>query len=141
LLAARALSIEEGQAHKLGNQLRRTLLKPQSEDYLHGTSGSTEEVDAEPEHLKTLRAKLESLSGDEWKACVERTGWDGAIKMVHEKAEYLRKLQEEDPAEFAKVRDLIMQKVREKEGDLGGNDDDAAATTSVPVAETVGGCC
>lgn len=135
-LAARALSIEEGQAHKLGHQLKRTVFNSQSEPYLHGTSGSTEEVDAEPEHLKMLRAKLESLSGDEWKACVEQEGWDGTIKMVHEKAEYLRKLQEEDPAEFAKVRDLIMQKVREKEGDLGGNGDAAATTTSIAVAET-----
>jgi hypothetical protein len=97
---------------------------------LHGTSGSAEEVDAEPEHLKTLRAKLESLSGDEWKAHIQQEGWDEAIKMVRENAEFLRKLQEVDPAEFAKVRDLFMQQVKEKEGDLGHHSDGAAAASA-----------
>jgi len=134
-LAARALSIEEGQALKLDQQLKRTLLKPQSQDYLYGTSGSAEEADAEPEHVKALRAKLEALSGEEWKAFVERQGVEGAMKTMFEKAEYLRKLQEEDPGQFAKVRDMIMQKLREKEGDLGGGDDDDVSAPPVETAE------
>jgi len=116
-LAARALSIEEGQAHRLGAAIKRTFLRPQSEDHLHQTTGSEEELAAEPPHLRALRVKLESISGDEWRRIVERHGgFEAAFKDITAKAEELKRLREEDPEEFKRVEDVIRERWETAQG-------------------------
>jgi len=132
-LAARALSIEEGQAHRLGAALKRTLLRPQSEDHLHKTTGSAEEIAAEPAHLRALRAKLESISGDEWRRQVEEHGgFEAALKEVTETAEGLRRLREDDPDEFKRVEAVIRATLEREQGvDKADKTDEVAAEPAV----------
>src|SRR4051794_27038930 len=42
-LASRALSNEEGRMHRFGQRMRREVLRPQTLDHEHGTTGEEEE--------------------------------------------------------------------------------------------------
>ena len=100
-LASRFLTQEEGQMHRFGQQIRRDVLRPQSHDYAHGTTGH----EVEAEHLQELRARIEQLSGNEIKERVERLGPDAALQELGATAEELLLLQRQDPESFEKFRD------------------------------------
>lgn len=62
--------------HRFGQQFRRNLLKPDTEDTLHGTTGK--EV-WEP-HIQMLRATIEELGGEEIRRKVQEGGQDAVLK-------------------------------------------------------------
>ncbi|KAK3077485.1 hypothetical protein LTS18_010141 [Coniosporium uncinatum] len=101
-LASRALSQEEGRMHRLGQRVRREVLRPQTEDYAHGTTGNEE---PEPSHISALRQKLEALSGTEFKDKVHREGLEETFRSIKLNEDELRRLEKEDPEEFRAFRD------------------------------------
>lgn len=83
-LAARALSIEEAQVHRMGQKVKRELLSPAGGRADNGWNTADEDLDeghtldenGETEHLKYLRSKLEGLQGEELRNCVVEQGWE-----------------------------------------------------------------
>ncbi|OJD33270.1 cell wall biogenesis protein mhp1 [Diplodia corticola] len=104
-LASRAQTLEEGRIHRLGQSVRRELLRPQLEDRLHGTTGEDAETAREPAHLRMLRDQLSQLSGGELRDMVVRDGWEETVKKIGANAEELRALARERPDEFEQWRD------------------------------------
>jgi len=98
-LAGRALAQEEGQMHRFGQQFRRDILKPDTEDLLHGTSGR----DETPRHLQLLRAMVEGLGGEEIKEQLMQKGSEGLLQELNNEASTLRrKLMDQDPEAWEK---------------------------------------
>lgn len=101
-LASRALAQEEGQIHRFGQQFRRDILKPESEDHLHGTTGREET----PRHLQLLRAMVEGLGGEEIKESLLRKGNAGLLEELNDEASALRRqLMEQDPEGWEKFKE------------------------------------
>jgi hypothetical protein len=61
--------------HRFGQQVRRDILRPQSLDHAHGTTG--EEVEAQ--HLRLLGDKLEAMAGGRSKR-VDRFGPEAVLR-------------------------------------------------------------
>ncbi|KAF9637768.1 hypothetical protein BFW01_g8664 [Lasiodiplodia theobromae] len=104
-LASRAQTLEEGRIHRLGQSVRREILRPAG-DRLHGTTrddddddGATEE-EREPEHLRMLRDQLSQLSGGELRDMVVHDGWEETVRKIGANAQELRELARERPDEF-----------------------------------------
>ena len=101
-LASRALSQEEGRMHRFGQQFRRDILKPETEDHVHGTTGREEQ----PMHLQVLRAMVDDLAGEEIKNKIMEQGHDAVIAELSDEASYLRQqLMEKDPEGWEKFRE------------------------------------
>jgi hypothetical protein len=101
-LAGRALAQEEGQIHRFGQQFRRDILKPETEDHLHGTSGREET----PRHLQLLRAMVEGLGGDEIKNQLMAKGNEGLLEELNNEASALRQqLMDQDPEGWENFRE------------------------------------
>ena len=64
--------------HRFGLRIKRDILRPQTEDHAHGTTGHEEE----PEHMQELRRRLEGLEGEEIKERIERLGPEDALKGI-----------------------------------------------------------
>ena len=97
-LAARAYTEEEGRMHRLGQGIRREVLKPTGvTDYAHGTR---EDGPPEPEHLAVLRSRFEELRGEEIRERVERDGVDKVLEEIGANAQELAQLQDEDTEAF-----------------------------------------
>ncbi|EKG20810.1 hypothetical protein MPH_01894 [Macrophomina phaseolina MS6] len=130
-LASRAQTLEEGHVHRLGQSVRREILRPQIEDHLHGTTGR--EADTEPTHLQMLREQLFKLSGGELRDMVVRDGWEETVRKIGANAEELRELEKERPEEFEQWRETqIAAQVnagrgrgRERKGNENENEEDA----------------
>jgi hypothetical protein len=100
-LASKALSQEEGRMHRFGQQFRRDLLKPESEDPLHGTTGK----EVLSPHLEMLRATIEDLEGEEVRKMYEEGGQEAVLKEPGEEASVLRhKIIESDPEGWERFR-------------------------------------
>lgn len=93
---------EEGRMHRFGQRMRRDLLRPQTLDYAHGTTGE----ETEAEHLQLLRKKLESLHGEEIQETIQRLGPDGMYEAVGATAEELLQLEKGNPEELKYFKDL-----------------------------------
>ena len=93
---------EEGRMHRLGQRMRRDLLRPQTLDYAHGTTGG----EPEAEHLQLLRSKLESLGGDELQETFQRLGPAAMYEAVGATAEDLARLEREDPETLRYFKNL-----------------------------------
>ena len=76
---------EEGRMHRFGQRMRRDLLRPQTLDYAHGTTGE----ETEAEHLQLLRKRLENLGGDEIQETIKRLGPKAMYDAVDATAEEL----------------------------------------------------
>ena len=100
-IASRYLGQEEGRMHRIGQHIRREILRPQTLDYAHGTTG--QEVEAP--HLQELRQKLEALGGDEIKEMVERQGLETVFKQIGTNTEELLLLEKQDPEGFEKFKE------------------------------------
>lgn len=101
-LASRALSQEEGRMHRFGQQFRRDILKPETEDHAHGTTGREDQ----PRHLQLLRAMVEGLAGEEIKDRVNSQGADAVLAEIDNEASLLRRqLMEQDPEGWEKFRE------------------------------------
>ncbi|KAG9232828.1 hypothetical protein BJ875DRAFT_442789 [Amylocarpus encephaloides] len=92
-LASRALNEEEGRMHRFGQQFRRDILKPESEDHRHGTIGT----ENEPKHLQVLRAMVEGLGGEEIRQKVETHGHQALLNdFGTEASELKQQLKDQD---------------------------------------------
>ncbi|KAI9792728.1 MAG: hypothetical protein M1816_001827 [Peltula sp. TS41687] len=100
-LASRALSNEEGRMHRFGQQVRRDILRPQTLDHAHGTTGLEP---PEPEHLQMLRQRIEALGGMELKERVMREGPEAVLRDLTANAEHWHRLASADPESFEAFR-------------------------------------
>ncbi|CZS88254.1 related to GIP3 Glc7-interacting protein whose overexpression relocalizes Glc7p from the nucleus [Rhynchosporium graminicola] len=112
---SRALAQEEGRMHRFGQQFRREILKPESADHIHGTTG----LEDQPRHLQLLRAMLECLDGDEIKNRINRQGTESLLEDLKDEASVLREeLIRQDPEGWEKFRES--QKAAVRNGKLEG---------------------
>ncbi|KAK5704529.1 Microtubules assembly and stabilization protein [Elasticomyces elasticus] len=93
-LASRALSLEEGRLHRLGQHLRREVI-----------DSPAAMTAPETERIKKLGEKLEAISGAELKNVVENEGWESILRRVGGNYDDLRALQEQDPEGFEQFKE------------------------------------
>lgn len=91
---------EEGRMHKFGQRMRRDILRPETLDYAHGTTGQ----EFEASHIKALRSRLEDLKGEEIRDKLHTLGPDAIFEAIGATAEELRALEKDDPEEFSRAR-------------------------------------
>jgi hypothetical protein len=101
-LAARALSIEEGHVHRMGQKVKREVLSPQN-----GAVGVDGDPLLEPEHLQVLRAKLDALKAEELRDSVITEGWEKTAEHVVDKRNLLRGLERDNPEEFKRLKEKL----------------------------------
>jgi len=119
-LHARALGNEEASFLRLGQRFRRELMPPRgTQDYLHGTSTHDP---PEAEHLAALRARLEELGGDVLRERVLLLGLEGALREWADGADGLRRLEQTDPHEFRRFREMQVRAQMLTEGHEGGGE-------------------
>ncbi|KAF7193119.1 MAP--likeous protein 1 [Pseudocercospora fuligena] len=104
-LASRALGMEEGHLHRLGQRMRREVVDSPSVDAVKTPWTKEEEV----ARLKQLQDRIESISGPELKSLVEHDGWDSALRKVGMNLNDLRQLQEQDPQAWEEFLDSQMK--------------------------------
>jgi len=90
---------EEGRMHRFGQRIKRDILRPETQDYAHGTTGT----EVEAEYLQDLRRRLESFEGKEIQATLERLGPDGIFEAVGASAEDFREWQRRDPEGYERL--------------------------------------
>lgn len=100
-LAARQAQ-EEGRMHRFGQRVKRDILRPETEDYAHGTTGT----EVEAEYLQDLRRRLESLEGPEIKDKIESLGPEVVFDAIGTTAEELAQLEKSNPPEFERVKKM-----------------------------------
>ena len=95
--------------HRFGQRIRRDILRPETLDYTHGTTGD----EVEPNHLQKLRTKLEALHGTEIRDKVHGLGPEAAFEAIGVTVEELRALETEDPDGYAEARLAALQNMEE----------------------------
>jgi len=120
-LASKALSQEEGRMHRFGQKFGRDILKPETEDHEHGTTG----VEDQPRHLQLLRAMVEGLGGEEIRQQLESKGQDAVIEeLSNEASAFRQQLIEQDPEGWENFRESQEAAQRNAEV-VGGNNTSA----------------
>lgn len=109
--------------HRFGQRIKRDILRPQTEDHFHGTTGTEEE----PEHLQELRRRLEDLEGEEIRAKIETYGADATLQEI-ETERLKREMGGWNPGEGGKGETLDEWRSR-MIGDAGGASGAAAASS------------
>lgn len=111
-LASRALTLEEGRLHRLGQHLRREvvdLAPPTANSSSSPVAGNEDGRSPTPaagqQRLEQLKERLESTPGDELGPLVEELGWKAVLEKVGANLEDLRTLQEQDPEAWEQFRD------------------------------------
>lgn len=115
-LASRFLGQEEGRMHRIGQNIRREILRPQSLDFLHGTTG--DETDSAA--VSELRCKLEGLEGPVLRECLEKVGPEELVRRYGGGEEQLLRLRKEDPEGFERFmesQDKVMANLRLGKGE------------------------
>ncbi|KAE9986642.1 hypothetical protein EG327_004234 [Venturia inaequalis] len=127
-IAARALSIEEAQVHRMGQKVKRELLSPSGGRADNGwktstgqdlSAGQTLDENGESEHLKLLRSRLEELQGEELRSCVVERGWEETAEYAIGKA---RDGGEIDTEGFRGEQEKIKKEIRESEKAMDGGE-------------------
>lgn len=113
-LAAKALSIEEGQVHRLDQKMKHDLWPSHG-----GASAGSGPSEDDPEHLKVLREKLEALDSNELRERLRIDGVEGVLKHLGEKAEYFRGMVRERPQELEELRRMLRTRIHQGEGAEG----------------------
>lgn len=107
-LASRAQTLEEGRLHRLGHRIRTDIINPSrpssSNSDQTNMSGSMNDVGLPP-HIVALRNQYATYSGEQIRDITEGAGWQKAFKDIVENAEELKRMEKENPEEFAKFRD------------------------------------
>lgn len=113
-LASKALNQEEGRMHRMGQQVRRDILKSDTEDHM-----------LKP-HLLLLRGLVDDLGGDEIKRKVEDVGPEGLLNEINNEASVLRQhLMRSDPDGWERFRQSHEAARRNQE--VAGTDPDMSA--------------
>lgn len=92
---------EEGRMHRFGQRIKRDILRPETEDYAHGTTGTENEA----QYLQDLRRRLESLEGGEIKERIERLGPEKVFDMIGATAEELSAWERGNPEGFERIKE------------------------------------
>ncbi|KAJ4305732.1 Microtubules assembly and stabilization protein [Kalmusia sp. IMI 367209] len=107
-LASRAQTLEEGRLHRLGHRIRTEFINASRPSSSHSDqadmSGSMDDLNLPP-HIMALREHFRTYSGEEIRHMTEGAGWEKAFNHIVENAEELKRLERENPEEFAKFRD------------------------------------
>ena len=93
---------EEGRMHRFGQRIKRDILRSETQDYAHGTTGT----EVEAEYLKDLRRRIENFEGSEIKDKVERMGPEAVYEAIGATAEELAVMEKDDPEGFAKIKEV-----------------------------------
>ena len=99
-LASKHLAHEEGRIHRLGQQVRRDMLRPQLENGSPAPS-----TDVSSDHLQKLRTKLEAMSGQEIIDKLNTYGEEEFFSRFGARAGESLRLQSEDAAGFEKFKE------------------------------------
>ena len=117
--------------HRFGQRLRREILKPETEDHAHGTTGT----ETPPEHEKELRRRLEEFDGERIRKHVKEVGMEGVLEAIGASARELEELERTQPGKGVEERKRMRERalaiyreemggeVKEEEEMLGGGDD------------------
>jgi hypothetical protein len=109
-LASRALTLEEGRLHRLGQHLRREIVDSSPTTITPPGDGSaTPRPTAGQQRLEILKERLESTPGNELGPLVEQIGWKAVLEKVGANLDDLRALQEQDPEGWEQFRDSQMK--------------------------------
>ena len=93
---------EEGRMHRLGQRVQRDILRPEREDYAHGTTGA----ESPPaQYLQDLRRRIEAFEGVELKDRVETLGPETVFDMIGATAEELAAWERDDPEGFERIKE------------------------------------
>ncbi|KAJ4351255.1 Microtubules assembly and stabilization protein [Didymosphaeria variabile] len=107
-LASRAQTLEEGRLHRLGHRLRTEFINPSRPTSSHSEqanmSGSMNDLGLPP-HVMALRNHLATYSGEQIREMTEGAGWEKAFNDIVDNAEELKRMERENPEEFARFRD------------------------------------
>jgi len=104
-LASRALTLEEGRLHRLGQHLRREIVASTPTTLTPPTDGTSPPPTAGQQRLEILKERLESTPGSELGPLVEKIGWKAVLEKVGANLEDLRTLQEQDPEGWEQFKD------------------------------------
>lgn len=120
-LASRALSLEEGRLHRLGQRVRTEIINASRPSSSHSDSLDTPATNLDelnlPEHLAALRDKYLNYSGEEIRHMSERLGWEKAFDQLVENAAELKAMSQENPEEFKKFRDTQLAALKNRNPD------------------------
>ena len=88
--------------HRLGQRVKRDILRPEHEDYAHGTTGA----ESPPaQYLQDLRSRIEAFEGREIKDRVETLGAETVFDMIGATAEELAAWERDDPEGFERIKE------------------------------------
>ena len=94
-MASRALSLEEGRIHRIGQQVRRDIFgSPQHPNHHHQPNGDNDqrveiteqEAKDEEERRGKVQATIDALSGEEIRERVVSGNWEATIRKIKESA-------------------------------------------------------
>lgn len=108
-LASRALTLEEGRLHRLGQHLRREIVDSTPTSTPPPVDGVAPPPTAGQQRLEVLKERLESTPGNELGPLVEEIGWKAVLEKVGANLEDLRTLQEQDPEGWEQFKDSHMK--------------------------------
>ena len=108
---------EEGRMHRFGQRIKRDILRPETQDYAHGTTGT----ESEAQYLQDLRRRLEALEGGEIKERVQRLGPEAVFDMIGATAEELAAWERGNPEGFERIKEARGHALALYEGKKGGN--------------------
>lgn len=87
--------------HRFGQRIKRDILRPETEDYAHGTTGK----EVEAEYLQDLRMRIENFEGPEIQEKVDQMGPDVMFDAMRATADDLAAWEKQDPERFERVQE------------------------------------
>lgn len=114
-IASRALSLEEGRIHRIGQGIRRDIvdsvtastppLQVVSDPTTPSSSSAVALSDPSELHLADLAKRMENLSGTELRSLLDDGGWKRAMEVLGANIDELRQLQERDPVGWEQFKE------------------------------------
>lgn len=125
-LASRAQTLEEGRLHRLGHRLRTEFINPSRPNSSSHTeqselSGSMQDIGLPP-HVMALRHHFASYTGEQIREMTEGAGWEKVFNDIVDNAEELKRMEKENPEEFAKFRDTQIAALKNANPDVDFSD-------------------
>lgn len=123
--ASRAQTLEEGRLHRLGHRIRTEFINPSRPSSSHteqaNLSGSMNDLGLPP-HVMAMRNHFATYSGEQIREMTEGTGWEKAFNDIVENAEDLKRMEKENPEEFAKFRETQIAALKNASPDVDFSD-------------------
>lgn len=101
-LAGRALALEEGRIHRLGQKVRQDLIETSSPS---GDKLMDSSAWAEGSRMDEMVKKMTETSGPELREILERSGWEGVMENLGANLEELKQLQMKDPVGWEQFKE------------------------------------